>query len=67
MTEQLEAAVARLHKIDEAAALLRVHRSTLYGLIDSGQLQSVKIGRSRRVPESAIASYIDGLIAAQCS
>lgn len=66
MTEQLEAAVARLHKIDEAAALLGVHRSTLYGLIDSGQLQSVKIGRSRRVPESAIVSYIDGLIAAQC-
>lgn len=49
---------AQLHKLDAAGQRLGVGRTALYGLINSGQLRSVKIGRSRLVPESAIVEFI---------
>ena len=39
-----------LFTIDEAAAQLRVSRWSVYNLIRSGQLQTIKIGRRRLVP-----------------
>ncbi|NYI97371.1 excisionase family DNA binding protein [Streptomonospora nanhaiensis] len=47
--------------VDEAAARLRVSRWTLYNLIRSGQLRTVKIGRRRLVPVAALAECIDVL------
>lgn len=35
--------------VTEAATYLSVSRSTVYNLMDSGQLRWVKIGKSRRV------------------
>ncbi|MFI8661855.1 helix-turn-helix domain-containing protein [Rhodococcus qingshengii] len=69
MTDELRAAIerlnrqelARLHRIEAAAERLGVGRSTLYGLMDSGQLRSVKIGKNRLVPESAIVEFIGRL------
>ena len=51
----------RLYSIAEAAAALHVVRSTLYGLIGTGELRTVKVGRRRLVPESAITAYIEAL------
>jgi excisionase family DNA binding protein len=51
----------RLHQLDAAMARLGIGRSTLYRLMDSGQLRSVKIGARRLVPESAIVEFIEGL------
>ena len=45
--------------VDEAAERLRVSRWTLYNLIRSNQLRTVKIGRRRLVPFAALAEYVD--------
>lgn len=47
--------------VDEAAIQLRVSRWTLYNLIRSGRLRTVKIGRRRLVPVAALAECIDTL------
>ena len=48
--------------IDEAAEQLRVSRWTLYNLIRTNQLRTIKIGRRRLVPTSAIAECLDQLM-----
>ncbi len=47
-----------LYDTDEAAAKLHLGRSKTIQLIMSGELKSLKIGRARRVPASAISDYI---------
>lgn len=42
----------------EAAALLGVGRSKVYQLLKTGQLSSVHIGRSRRVPADAVQEFV---------
>lgn len=44
-----------------AAKRLSLAESTLYQLLTSGQIESVKIGRARRVPIDALISYVDRL------
>jgi excisionase family DNA binding protein len=68
MTEQLMDEVARLvaeatrpgrlNQIDDVMARLGVGRSTVFGLMASGRLKSVKIGRRRLVPEQALTDFI---------
>lgn len=48
--------------VDEAAERLRVSRWTLYNLIRSNQLRTVKIGRRRLVPVDALAEYLNQLV-----
>lgn len=43
-----------LLSVREAARFLSVSRSTLYELMESGQLYYVKIGRARRIPRRAV-------------
>ncbi len=43
-----------LFTVAEAASFLRVGRSSLYVLMDRGELPFVKIGRSRRIPRRAV-------------
>jgi len=45
----------------EAAAHLSIGRSKVYELMRLGQLRSVKIGASRRIPQ-ALADFIAALI-----
>lgn len=45
----------------EAAAALGIGRSKVYELLQSGQLQSVHIGRCRRVPAEAVHSFASSL------
>jgi len=60
VTEQ----VARLNEIEDAMGRLKVSRSQIFELFRDEQaepgtgLRSVKIGRRRLVPESAIVDYI---------
>jgi excisionase family DNA binding protein len=44
----------QLLSIDRAAALAGVGRTTIYSEIGAGRLRSVKVGRRRLVPVSAI-------------
>ena len=45
----------------EAAAILGIGRTTLYALIRSGALPSVRIGGSRRIPASALDRFVTEL------
>lgn len=49
--------------VEEAAERLGIGRTMTYRLVRTGQLESVQIGRLRRIPESAIAAYAAHLIA----
>ncbi len=49
-----EAIAEGLLTVQEAAQFLRVSRSKLYALMDAGELQFVKLGRSRRIPRRAL-------------
>jgi excisionase family DNA binding protein len=46
---------------ERAADRLDVGRTTVYELIASGQLDSVKIGRARRIPAEALVAYVERL------
>jgi excisionase family DNA binding protein len=52
---------AVLLKVEEAAELLRVGRTTVYALIKSGELASVPVGRLRRIRPADLAAYADSL------
>lgn len=44
--------------VEEAARRLRIGRTTCYKLIRSGALESVPVGRLRRVPAEAVPEYV---------
>ena len=46
---------------ESAAKRLDVGRTTIFALMKSGELQSVRIGRSRRIPTSALEEYVEKL------
>ncbi|OKA13296.1 hypothetical protein BS618_19765 [Rhodococcus erythropolis] len=50
-----------MHAIPAVQVRLCVGRTKVFKLIESGELRSVKIGKSRRVSESALREYIEGL------
>ena len=50
-----------MYRVDEAAVALRLSRSSIYELIRSGQLRTVKHGRRRLVPVTALAEYVASL------
>ena len=54
----------RLLKIEEVAERLSLGRTKTYDLVISGELPSVRIGRSRRVPVDALEEFIQRLRAA---
>jgi excisionase family DNA binding protein len=45
--------------VAEVAAVMRVSKMTVYRLIHSGELASVRVGRSFRVPERAVHAYLE--------
>jgi excisionase family DNA binding protein len=51
--------------IDEAAQRLGIGRSHAYIYVLKGELQSVKLGRSRRVPAAALEEFVERLRAGQ--
>lgn len=46
----------------QAAHILCMGRTQLYGLMSKGKLYSVKVGASRRIPIEAIDHYIVNMI-----
>jgi len=48
----------RFLTVAEVAALMRVSRMTVYRLVHAGELASVRVGRSFRVPERAVHDYL---------
>ena len=59
MTPSNDAKAERIaYTIPEAAEALGVSRAHVYNLIREGRLRSVKFGRSRRIPATALAEMI---------
>ena len=52
------AASQLLYRIPEAMNLLRLSRTTIYELIRSGRLRSIKQGRTRLISITAMNDYI---------
>ena len=55
---ELRLAEVRFTTVAEVASLMRVSKMTVYRLIHSGELPAVRVGRSFRVPESAVHDYL---------
>ncbi len=49
----------RFLTVAEVAAIMRVSKMTVYRLVHEGAIASVKVGRSYRVPENAVDSYLE--------
>jgi excisionase family DNA binding protein len=47
--------------VESAAEMLGVSRSVLYQMIGSEEIESVKIGRSRRIPVIAVENFVEQL------
>jgi excisionase family DNA binding protein len=47
--------------IEEAASRLRVGRTTMFDLVRRGEVESVPIGRLRRIPSECLDEYVDRL------
>lgn len=48
----------RFLTVAEVAKIMRVSKMTVYRLIHSGEMPAVQVGRSYRVPESAVTDYL---------
>lgn len=51
----------KLLTIPEAMTVLALSRWKVYELIRSGQLESIKVGRGRRVPTDALDTFVTEL------
>ncbi len=51
-----------LLRVADAAARLAIGRSTFYELLRSGEIPTVRIGRSVRVPVAALRAWVDAKV-----
>jgi excisionase family DNA binding protein len=48
----------RFLTVAEVATMMRVSKMTVYRLVHSGEMPAVRVGRSFRVPETAVDQYL---------
>jgi excisionase family DNA binding protein len=48
----------RAYRVNEAVAVYRLSRSTLYKLIAAGKLRTIKIGGRRLIPREALETLL---------
>ncbi|MGH3827282.1 MAG: helix-turn-helix domain-containing protein [Pseudonocardiaceae bacterium] len=60
-----EAGLLTLLTVEQAAQRLAISRTTMYALLKAGQVNSVRIGRLRRIPAEELTDYTARLIAQQ--
>lgn len=47
-----------VYRVEEAAQALRISRDSIYELIRSGRLRTIKVGARRLVPVVALSDYV---------
>ena len=52
-----------LFTVEETKRILGIGRSVLYEKLQSGELRSIRIGRSRRISKAAIDDFVTHLMA----
>jgi excisionase family DNA binding protein len=55
------AASRLLYTVEEAAELLGIGRTYMFHLLSVGEIDSLKIGKRRKIPSDALDSYIERL------
>jgi excisionase family DNA binding protein len=55
------ATVVLLLTVEEAAQRLSIGRTTMYSLVSTGAIESVTIGRLRRIPSECLEEYVSSL------
>ena len=58
---QIEPGIPVLFTIKQVSQILNLSRTQIYDLIKTRELDSVKVGRSRRITESQLVTYIQKL------
>lgn len=48
------------YTVKEAAHLLSLSRSLVYELINAGKIETIRIGRARRITSRQLEAYING-------
>jgi excisionase family DNA binding protein len=51
-----------LLNIDQATTMLSISKTTLYGLVCAGEIETVHIGRAVRYPRVALEDYVARLV-----
>lgn len=59
--------MSKLVNIATACEFVGCGRSKLYELLDAGELESVKLGRRRLVPEDALDEFVERLRSSQAA
>ena len=50
--------------VDEAGELLSIGRTSIYELMKSGRLRSVKVGSRRLIPRASLEAFVNELLEA---
>lgn len=58
MASNRELSGTRFLTVAEVATMMRVSKMTVYRLVHSGEMPAVRVGRSFRVPETAVEQYL---------
>ena len=56
-----EPAIRIVLTVEQAAERLGIGRTLMYSLVSSGAVESVTIGRLRRIPADALMRYVESL------
>lgn len=59
MTTEVE--TGQLYTVAEVAAMMRVSKMTVYRLVQSGNIECIRFGRSYRVPRQAVRTYLESM------
>jgi excisionase family DNA binding protein len=59
--DSLSAPLPLVLTVEQAAERLGVGRTVMYALVSSGAVESIQIGRLRRVPADALVTFLDEL------
>ena len=65
--EKVSAPPRLLYSVEEAADLLGIGRTFMFHLLATGEIDSFKIGKRRKVPRDALDGYIERLRSEQAA
>ena len=47
-------------RVEELMPILGIGRNTVYALVRSGRLRSIRVGRQVRIPKNALLEFLEG-------
>ena len=58
MSTERQLAEVRFLTVAEVATIMRVSKMTVYRMVHAGELPAIRVGRSFRVPEDEVHTYL---------